>query len=138
MARDTVDDKLRVGQVQRENAVSVLRDASSDGRLSFEELNERVPAALTAITRADLVRLLDDLVPEDWGVDAQNIMLNGQNASVSSSVRTRPVAGAPRIVLRGRTSGRVRVRHANYWDRRRAAKLDALAAAQPKALPPAQ
>lgn len=66
MARDTVDDKLRIGQ--RENAVSVLRDASSDGRLSFEELNERVPAALTAITRADLVRLLDDLVPEDWAL----------------------------------------------------------------------
>lgn len=65
MARNTADDKVRVNQMQRESAVSTLRDAAADGRLAFDELNERVAAALTAITRGDLVRLIDDLVVED-------------------------------------------------------------------------
>lgn len=59
------NDKVRVSGIQRENAVMALRNAAGDGRLSFDELNERVPAALTAITRGDLVRLLEDLVPAE-------------------------------------------------------------------------
>lgn len=59
----SANDKVRVSNIQRENAVMALRNAAGEGRLSFDELNERVPAALTVITRGDLMRLLDDLVP---------------------------------------------------------------------------
>ncbi|HJE52403.1 MAG TPA: DUF1707 domain-containing protein [Tessaracoccus flavescens] len=216
MARNPANDKVRVSNIQRENAVTALRDASGAGLLTFDELDERVAAALTAIVRGDLIRLLEDLIPEEdldtviadplvqgegpgfrwddplvirsgddsvktegnwdippfiellvggtsirldcveatplaqliditivadgwagsvhviipegWGVDTQHVMTNTTNSSVSSKVRTRPSGTNPRLVLRGRISGRVVVRYPNYWDRRRLAKRHAQAA----------
>lgn len=54
---------LRVGTTQRENALEVLRNAAAEDRISFEELEARVPRALGAMTRGDLQDVLDDLVP---------------------------------------------------------------------------
>ena len=200
---------LRVGTAQRERALEVIRNAAADERISFDELEGRVPRALGAVTRADLASVLDDLlpatavdellggdpavgegpgyswddplvlegrswhelmvagdwvvppflevhasiggvrldfsesvprskvidlvlvvndwgtttivVPEGWGVDTQ-----GTQAEVSyietRGVRTRAQAGKPSIIVRGRTSGQVKVKVADDRDRRKAQK----------------
>ena len=41
----------------------MLRVAAQEGALNVDELEERVSAGLAAVTRADLVRLVDDLPP---------------------------------------------------------------------------
>lgn len=193
------DAHLRITTGQREDAVAILRDAAADGRLNFDELDQRVGRALRALTRGDLVSVLADLVPavdmgralatasplsvgpgyrweeplmltgdwrrsttlqgvwevppfleintdvaasvvlnmthatsrssaidvvvtssggsvllvvpEGWGVDIQGVQSDGMGASITSRVPTRPTRGLPRIVVRGRTTGRLRVRH---------------------------
>lgn len=54
---------LRVGTAQREAALEVLRNAAADERITFEELEARVPRALHAVTRGDLATVPDDLLP---------------------------------------------------------------------------
>ncbi len=53
---------IRIGHAERERAVETLREAAADGRLTLEELDERLESALGARTRGDLRRLLGDLV----------------------------------------------------------------------------
>ena len=55
---------LRVGHRERDAVAEVLRDAAGDGRLSLEELDERLEAALRARTYADLDPLVADLAVE--------------------------------------------------------------------------
>lgn len=64
MAQDSVGGHLRIGHAERDAAVAVLQDAASDGRLSMAELEERVEAALSAKTYADLDVLVADLSVE--------------------------------------------------------------------------
>ncbi|MEV0324390.1 DUF1707 domain-containing protein [Streptomyces sp. NPDC050658] len=52
---------LRVSHADRDRMVEILRDAAADGRLEFDELEERVERALTARTFADLEPLAEDL-----------------------------------------------------------------------------
>ncbi|MEO8690076.1 MAG: DUF1707 domain-containing protein [Solirubrobacteraceae bacterium] len=52
---------LRASDAERERTVDVLRTAAGDGRLTLEELAERVEGALAAKTRQALERLTDDL-----------------------------------------------------------------------------
>jgi len=52
---------IRVGDVERERAVAALHDHFAAGRLDPDELEERLTAALTARTRADLDGLFTDL-----------------------------------------------------------------------------
>lgn len=59
---------LRVSALQRDNAIAALRDAAADGRLTFAELEERVPKALAATLREELIAVLRDLVPSDVSV----------------------------------------------------------------------
>lgn len=63
----TDSDGLRVGTAERESAVKVLGEHMSEGRLSIEEYEERMSAALEARTRADLKVLFKDLpAPYPW------------------------------------------------------------------------
>ena len=62
-ADDRRDLHLRVGTAQREGALEVLRNAAADERITFAELEARVPQVLHAVTRRDLLAVLDDLVP---------------------------------------------------------------------------
>lgn len=48
--------------MQREQALEVLRNAAAEERLTFEELEGRVPRALHATTRDDLTAVLTDLL----------------------------------------------------------------------------
>jgi hypothetical protein len=53
--------KLRVADADREQAVEELREHALAGRLTAEELEERIGGAYRALTRADLEQLKVDL-----------------------------------------------------------------------------
>jgi hypothetical protein len=53
--------ELRASDADREQVASVLRDAAAEGRLGFDELDERLTAAYAAKTYADLQPLTRDL-----------------------------------------------------------------------------
>ncbi len=56
-----MDDRLRVSDADRDRAAALLRDQFAAGRLTPEELDERLTAALRARTFGDLRRVLADL-----------------------------------------------------------------------------
>lgn len=60
---DLPDPQLRVSPSERDVAASLLREAAAHERLSFEELEARLPQVLSATTRSDLYRVLVDVVP---------------------------------------------------------------------------
>ena len=55
------DGRLRASDADREHVVGRLHTAATEGRLSSEELDERVHRALTALTYGDLDAVLEDL-----------------------------------------------------------------------------
>ncbi len=57
---DSSDD-LRIGTQEREDAIKILSDHMSEGRLSLDEYDQRMSAAVEAKTRADLRPLFADL-----------------------------------------------------------------------------
>ena len=59
--RPAADDHIRTSEADREDATARLRDHYAEGRLSYEELGERITAALNAQTFGDLRRVLADL-----------------------------------------------------------------------------
>jgi DUF1707 SHOCT-like domain len=59
------DPDLRVSQAERDEVVALLARHFADGRLTVEEYEERVEAALVARTGRDLEPLLDDLPAAD-------------------------------------------------------------------------
>jgi hypothetical protein len=54
-------DGMRVGNAEREAIAGELREHYASGRLTLEELNERLEAAFAAKTRADLSAVTRDL-----------------------------------------------------------------------------
>jgi hypothetical protein len=61
--------ELRASHQDRDRVVELLRVAAGDGRLTAEELDERLEAALTARTYGELASLTRDL-PEDAALEA--------------------------------------------------------------------
>nr|BFE81534.1 hypothetical protein GCM10020093_041350 [Planobispora longispora] len=63
MTRSTHDprDDLRVGDAERDAAMAVLREHYAHGRLTHEELDERLGLALSARTGGDLARAQENL-----------------------------------------------------------------------------
>jgi len=57
----TAQPDLRASDAEREEVVTLLRDHGAAGRLSVEELDERLDRAYAARTRAELLALLRDL-----------------------------------------------------------------------------
>lgn len=55
------DPSLRVSDAEREEVATLLRDHAAEGRLTPEELDERLELAFAARTRADLDALMTDL-----------------------------------------------------------------------------
>ncbi len=62
-----VDRNVRAGDADRERAAETLRRHFAEGRLTPDEFDERLSAALTARTIGDLSDLLADLPPEPVG-----------------------------------------------------------------------
>lgn len=60
-SQDGVTPVFRASHADRDLAVDVLSAAAGDGRLTAEELDERVGAALTARTQGELAALTADL-----------------------------------------------------------------------------
>jgi len=56
-----MDDRIRVSDADREQVTARLREHFADGRLTSEELDERITAALNAKTYGDLRRVMADL-----------------------------------------------------------------------------
>jgi DUF1707 SHOCT-like domain len=56
-----MDDRIRISDSDRDRAASRLRDHYAEGRLTAEELDERVAATLKAKTAGDLRRVMADL-----------------------------------------------------------------------------
>jgi hypothetical protein len=59
--------ELRASDVEREQAADVLRAAASEGRLSVDELDERLGSVYEVRTRTELARLIADVNPERLG-----------------------------------------------------------------------
>jgi hypothetical protein len=55
--------EVRASDADRDRVVDVLRDAAADGRLTVDEFDERMTAALSSRTLAELARLTADLSP---------------------------------------------------------------------------
>lgn len=64
---------LRASDADRDRAVDVLNAAAADGRLTMEELDERVTAALSARTVGELAELTVDLPAVASGVEVKEV-----------------------------------------------------------------
>ena len=56
-----MDDRIRASDADRDGVATRLRDHFAEGRLTQEELDERISAALSAKTFGDLRRVMADL-----------------------------------------------------------------------------
>ena len=65
-----MDDRIRVSDADRDRVAARLRDHFAEGRLTQDELDERISAALGAKTVGDLRRVMADL-PEPEPVPAR-------------------------------------------------------------------
>jgi Domain of unknown function (DUF1707) len=60
-----MDDRIRISDADRERVAARLRDHYAEGRLSSEELDERITATLSAKTFGDLRGVMADLPDPD-------------------------------------------------------------------------
>jgi hypothetical protein len=63
-----MNDRIRISDADRERVTARLRDHFAEGRLTREELDERVTAALSAKTVGDLRRVMADLPEPGLGL----------------------------------------------------------------------
>jgi hypothetical protein len=82
------DDRIRISDADRERAAARLREHFAEGRLSSEELDERISAALSAKTFGDVRPIMADL-PDPVPVPPQ-------------ARQSPPWATGPGAVFRGR------------------------------------
>jgi hypothetical protein len=82
------DAGLRASDAERDAVAARLREAHAEGRLTFEELSERLDAAFAARTHGDLVPLTRDLPAPQRAVQ-RRAGLGGR------AVGRRPAAGHP-------------------------------------------
>jgi hypothetical protein len=82
-------DGLRVGDSERESVAAELREHYAQGRLTLEEFQRRLDAAMAAETRGDLDRIISDL------------------PSISRGDKPLPASGA--------ASGRQHPRGSGFW-----------------------
>ena len=66
--RTRYDYDLRIGDAERDTAMAQLREHFVAGRLTFDELTERIDAALTARTQRQIDGLMADLPRPPRGI----------------------------------------------------------------------
>lgn len=74
MAAELSRTGLRASDADRDRAVEVLNAAAADGRLTVEELDERVTVALSARTMGELAELTVDLLAAPGGVEVKDVV----------------------------------------------------------------
>jgi DNA-binding PadR family transcriptional regulator len=93
-ASRAVADHIRTSDADRERATRRLRDHYAEGRLTRDELDERITAALNARTFGDLRRVVADLPEPSSGPEQAQAL---QQAAASRTVLGRP--GHPMLLL---------------------------------------
>lgn len=78
--------QVRASDFERERTCQTLREHYAAGRLSSEELEERVERACHAVTRGDLRRLLIDL-PSDRGARVAAAARRANSAAIRAHTR---------------------------------------------------
>jgi Domain of unknown function (DUF1707) len=89
------DDRIRVSDADRERAAARLREHFAEGRLSSDELDERIAEALSAKTFGDLRRIMADLpdpVPVPPQARQSPSWANGRAAVFRGGPRILPLA----------------------------------------------
>ena len=95
------DRPIRASDQERESVVDVLRDAFTDGRLTFDEFEERTASAYAATTWTQLRELTSDLPAQPvLGAGLSQRPQVGQPQAI-------PPAGRPRGIRRDRPFDRV-------------------------------
>ncbi|MBT2418345.1 DUF1707 domain-containing protein [Streptomyces sp. ISL-22] len=74
MSADLSRTGLRASDVDRDRVVDVLNAAAGDGRLTIEELDERVTVALSARTLGELAELTADLPAVPGGGEVKDVV----------------------------------------------------------------
>jgi Domain of unknown function (DUF1707) len=92
--------ELRASHGDRDEAVEILREAAGDGRLTAEELDERLEAALTARTIRDLAVLTADLPAPRAEVGVQPKDLVTINQLFGDAERTGPWVVPRRMAIK--------------------------------------
>src|SRR2546430_12224369 len=75
--------ELRASHDDRDRVVELLRVSAGDGRLTAEELDERLEQAMTARTYGELARLVADLPAAR---DRKSTRLNSSHSQISYAV----------------------------------------------------
>jgi hypothetical protein len=74
--------EVRASDAERERAADVLRHAAGEGRLTVEELGERLDSAYAARTRGELDRLVADVqVPRSAGASGLTVRPEGDEGT---------------------------------------------------------
>jgi len=81
------DLPVRASDLERERAVELLRSAGAEGRLSFEELADRVGGASEARTREELARLTADLPVPAGAVPGREVAAPVKQSSVFGDLK---------------------------------------------------
>ena len=97
--REVARSELRASHEDRDRVVELLRVSAGDGRLTAEELDERLELAMTARTYGELAKLVADL-PADGSVASAPVRPRGPRTSSASTAaagtRRRKAAGSCR------------------------------------------
>jgi hypothetical protein len=59
------DPAIRASDAEREHHLELLREHAAQGRLTIDELSERLDRAYAALTREELAALVEDLPPRE-------------------------------------------------------------------------
>lgn len=78
---------LRASDAERERTIDLLREAAGEGRLTFEELADRIEAVSQAVTRGDLVQLTADLPVAAAAITGAAIVVPTRKGTVFLDVR---------------------------------------------------
>jgi len=92
-------DHLRISDADREAAAREIREHYAAGRLSDEELNERLEAAYSARTEADLAALRHDLPALPAAASAQRAELRARRRDLQSRLLQQSGGGVALFVL---------------------------------------
>ena len=84
--------RLRISDSDRHQVAEVLREAAGEGRIDFEELDQRLEATYAARTYADLVPITLDLPTQP----TTSLPVQPAAASTRSTRRRSSPAGRPR------------------------------------------
>lgn len=103
---DHRDRAVRIGDVERDAAIEVLRTAAGEGRITVEELDDRMELVAVARFPADLDRILADIVTE---LPSENSGTAVSGTPDGSRMETRPgESPGSREILRSPWTGLTR------------------------------